>query len=139
MFVPLRLTETPSKSPHRSRSHNATCFAGRVSPNRRRRRRVLRTPPHSDAERVSAASRREGLNRLRLGKPSSEKCATTPGALSYQRKAALVRCPGFGPQQVILSNSGLKTYLNGHVSICSRRATSFKKMKESALHHWRRR
>ena len=38
---------------------------------------------------------------------------------------------------IILSNSGLKTYLNGHVSICSRRATSFKKMEESALHHVR--
>ena len=65
MFVPLRLTETPSKSPHRSRSHNATCFAGRVSPNRRRRRRVLRTPPHSDAERVSAASLKAAWDALR--------------------------------------------------------------------------
>ena len=30
-----------------------------------------------------------------------------------------------------------QTYVNGHVSIRSRRATSFKKMKESALHHVR--
>ena len=35
---------------------------------------------------------------------------------------------------IILSDSGLKTCLNGHVLICSRTATSFKKVEESALH-----
>ena len=38
---------------------------------------------------------------------------------------------------IILSNFGFETYLIADVSICSRRATSLKKMEESALHHFR--
>ena len=34
--------------------------------------------------------------------------ATTPGAVLYQSKAALARCPGFGLQQVTHGNPRLK-------------------------------